>query len=651
MLHAIAWAGVVVAVAGFLATGLWRQVHWPRVSDALLLMGMASGLAWLLKRLAGLSMAGGIGLVWALVLLVMAGPLPVLAVALLAAAALGIGLRLNPHPVIALACGLGLIAGVLGWVVQWPVHLRWLHGPMVLVLVLLHRHAVIAALRRVRVGWTRQVAAAPTAAAWAMLLLGVAGAGTWLPTMQFDDLAYHLGLPTQLQQFGVYRPDAAQQVWAFAPWAGDVLQALARVLADADARGALNMLWLLLAAAGLHHITGALGGDARLRWAGLALFATVPLTQGLTASMQTELPAAATTLALGALLLQPTRQPGRRDALAGGVLLGLLAGLKLMHPVLALPLLLFGARRQRGLSWRDAVAALPAFVLAGGSSYLAAWLATGNPVLPLFNGRFGSPFMPARDFDDPRWHAGFDPLLPWDLSFHTHRYFEGHDGSAGLLLIAGIGLIVLALHAPSTRGWMLAAVVALTLALLPLQYARYAWVPLVLAIPAIAAAMGEVAPRQATALLVALCSLQFLLLANADWTIRSGAIKDSLSAIGRNTQVLQRFAPQRLLAARIDPTAPGTVLTVGGTLAELGPRGRTLAWYAPTNEASAAAADRDASGSLWRRWLRQQQVREVLVVEPDALTPALRAGLSRSGAARIETIDDSELWRLPAVAP
>src|SRR5690606_19299387 len=71
--------------------------------------------------------------------------------------------------------------------------------------------------------WEAARGAAPRAAFLATLVLFLASTGTWVPTMQYDDIAYHLGLPHQLQATGAYALDPTHHVWALAPWAGDVL--------------------------------------------------------------------------------------------------------------------------------------------------------------------------------------------------------------------------------------------------------------------------------------------------------------------------------------------------------------------------------------------------------------------------------------------
>ena len=53
-----------------------------------------------------------------------------------------------------------------------------------------------------------------------------------VPGELVPDVVYHLGLPWQLQDTARYAMDPVLQVWALAPWAGDVLQGVAQVLAN-----------------------------------------------------------------------------------------------------------------------------------------------------------------------------------------------------------------------------------------------------------------------------------------------------------------------------------------------------------------------------------------------------------------------------------
>lgn len=644
----LAWAGACALVAGALLERLDRQIHWPRVAESLVLLAIAALAGWIMRRWRGWPLAAGIALAWLVALVVSTGPVPLLAVLLLASLAHGLGSFLSRGP-IGLVAGLAILAGLAGWLVHLPLHHRW-SWTVSAVLVVGWRHRVLrdaasASIARLRAA----IEAAPRAAAVATALLGLASTGTWLPTVQFDDVAYHLGLPSQLAGTGMYALDPSHQAWALAPWAGDVLHGLAQLIAGREARGALNALWLVLLAACLHGLAGALGASPRLRWAAVALAATLPLTVALAAGMQTELAAGCALLALAWCIVAP-QAAGPHPMLTGGALLGLLIGLKALHPLAALPLLAWALWLHRGaISPARMLGAAAIAMAVGGSSYAQAWRVAGNPVLPLFNGWFRSPYFPPEDFDDPRWHAGLDWAMPWRMAFDgAHRYGEGFAGHAGLAWIGLAGLLVLAMTRPGLRGFALAAAAGLVLTLVPVQYARYAWPSLLLLVAAACAAATWLPRRDALSIIGLTCAMQLLVLANATWELRTGALK--LRLLAGSDAVLERYAPARL-AWRGVPADGRNVLVAGPRpLAETGTRGRATAWYDPPGERAARAANADPGGAAWIRYWREENIGHVLA-EDDAMTPALRRALERAGAREAHRAGTVRSWQLPEQLP
>src|SRR5690606_7343223 len=138
----------------------------------------------------------------------------------------------------------------------------------------------------------------------------------------------------------------------------------------------------------------------------------------LAGGMQTELPAMALLPVLAWLVLRDGPGASPRVLLAGAILFGALCGLKTMHAAVALPLLAWAGWRHRArIPWRWlAPATVVAFAI-GGSSYIHAWSIAGNPVLPLLNAHFRSPYFAPVDFNDSRWHGGLDADVLWDISF------------------------------------------------------------------------------------------------------------------------------------------------------------------------------------------------------------------------------------------
>lgn len=248
---ALLWAGPAACVAGLGIYRLWEHWRPGRFGELLLIALAVAGLAWGLRRVTRWSQAGCQVLVLVAALAVFAGPLPLLAAGLLGLAALAVGGLLAGPVAARCVYGLALLAGVVGWLLPLPIHSRWSYLALCLATIAWRRHAVLDALRDARIGWHDTIATAPRAAAWGVLALGLAATATWLPTLQADDLGYHLRLPWELQLRGRYAPDPWLHVWAVAPWASDVQHAIAQLLADREARGALNALWIALTAAGV----------------------------------------------------------------------------------------------------------------------------------------------------------------------------------------------------------------------------------------------------------------------------------------------------------------------------------------------------------------------------------------------------------------
>lgn len=593
---------------------------------------------------------------WAVGLVVFAGPLPLAATALLAAAALALGDRvLSSTPAtLRIVVGLVPIAGVLGWLLPFPLHRGWIYAPVLLALVASRPHAVLATLRALPGEWRGAVAAAPRAAAWAVATLGVATTTLWLPTMQFDDVAYHLGLPSQLQQLGHYRFDAMSQVWALAPWAGDVLHAVVQVLAGGEGRGALNALWLALLASGVFRLAQALGEDARGAFAAVALAASTPMLLWLLGGMQVELPTAVLLIAMAWVLATPVAASPWLDETRRTWALALLAAglmaLKASNALLAAPFAVWWLAQTRArLPWKSVVAASVVAIVLGASSYAyAAWL-SGNPFLPMFNDAFPNAYEQGSRLD-VRWFAGVGAVvdLPWRIAFETGRYVEAYPGGPGFLLVLLAGPVLAALARGPARALALVGLAAWLLPLLVIQYARYALPAVLLLAPVAVAGARRLGARPGFALLVLCWAAQMLFLANGSWQWRAGAPRYLLSPNRGETVLLSKLQPERVLAATLRDDPDVRVLAAGTepTHAEYGGRGFTIVAHDPTLAAAARAAGADGSVAAWRRFLRSHGFTHVTVRAGSSAT--LRAALPAMRAERIAVSGDAELWRLPA---
>ena len=652
MERALLWLGPLAVVIGLASPHLWKQWSPTRLTDLLLIALPVWGLSWLLGRLRRSPQAHWMVVLWALLLLLLAGPLPTLTTALLALAALALGGILLPRSPAALLAVLGilLLAGGVGWLLTLPVHYNWLYLLACVVLVLARSKQITETLRGARSRWTEAVTATPRLAAFSVLVIGLAAASCWLPTMQEDDLAYHLRLAWQLQQQGFYAPLPEYQVWAVAPWASDVVQAIAQLMSGDEARGPVNMFWLLALASGLWHLSANLGASMPARWLAAVIVISQPLTTTLAGGMQTELPIAAVLAWLFALVAGP-RDGSFRFWLSLAVLAGGLMAIKTTAAAMALLPLLWALFRHPWPSLPKIVAVLLLGLLVAGSSYVHAWLLTGNPVLPLFNAWFKSPYFAPVNFFDDRWYTGFGPTLFWDMSFHTHRHDGALDGGGSFLLVALAGPWLIALLRRQTRVAALVATCVLVLPLIPLQYMRYAYPGLAVLGAVLVSAAFAVDARRAAWIAIGLCVLQLGFQANAYWTLRYGAIKQAVKAAGRDEPLYKRYAPERIFAEQIrkagGPT--GNVLLLDpayGFFAEFGSHGRNVSWYSPRLQAAANEAGQDASGQAWITLMQREGVHDV-ILRQGSVTPAQREALRAAGAVQRGAIKESEWWSLP----
>lgn len=646
------WLGAVLLATGLFLHPVLQRWHGGRFSELLLVGGILLGLSWVIRRLRPWSTASVLALLWVAALLVFCGPLPVLATTLLMLASAALGGAAFPRQPFALQALLGalLLACGIGWMVMLPIHHQATYLLLCAALIGWRHAALRTVLGETTRHWREAVAGAPRMATFAVLLLGLASTACWIPTLQYDDLTYHLRLPWQLQEQGFYNADPRNQIWALAPWMSDLLHALPQVMAGAESRGPVAALWLLALGSGSWHLAACLGAAPRERWLAVALMASLPLTASLATSMQTEPLTAAALVWMAAVVARP-RDGSLRFWLLLAVLAGGMASAKLIAiPMAAVPLV-WALLRHPWPSLPRIALVLASGVAVGGASYVLAGWQAGNPVLPLYNAIFRSPWFAEENFLDARYQLGFGLDLPWRLTFDATRYFEAHEGAAGFALVGLAGVWLLALLQPRTRAAAVVATAALLAPLLPVQYLRYAYPGLALLCVVLAAAVTG-RSRAVVGLVVAVCVMNVAFLPNGNWMLRSGALKETLVAGGHDAPLMARYAPERILAAAIRASHEddGTVLLLDAGdafFAEFGSRGRTTSWYAPAFSDAAAHADQDPSGRAWAQLLRREQVRHV-ILRSETASDAAQQGLALLGAIPRQSVEGRQWWSVPA---
>jgi 4-amino-4-deoxy-L-arabinose transferase-like glycosyltransferase len=589
------------------------------------------------------------------------------ALALLLAAAIVVGSALSgranrPMAPSALAtaalAGIGVIVGIAGWLLPLPIH-----KPLVYLLVsgwivLAGRSRLHAALRDGAAAWRGAVAAQPAAAFLAVSVAGLAAILTWLPSLNPDDNAVHLLLAKQLLVDSYYRIDVSTQVFAVAPWFNDLLHGVLSLLSGAESRSAAGLAWLLFGCAGAYRLAGLLGARGAYPWLAATLYASHPLTAYFGMTLQVDAASAACLLHIAACCVEFAEEPEATvSPWTIGVLCGVIAALKVTNCVY---LALLGGwlvwRHARTGRWRALLLLLATAAVIAGSSYCYAWVITGNPIFPLYNGLFKSPYMAAVDFGDPRWHSGWHPGLLWSLTFSSGDYMEAYAGAAGLSLLALAGAWLVGLV---SGGWraalLLVALVGGAVVFYQVQYLRYI-VPALGLLGTVAVVAVGSTPFRRTGIvaLVALVLVQCSLVRTTSWILASGVAEQMLAQGPVSLRDIERrFVPERELVRQLgaedrefcllfaDPVTAYVALAPGRSL--------TTAFYDPRMRAVAEWASNDPTGARWQAALDRVGVTAV-EMRPAQAAPGLAKALSALGFSLAGQRGEAQLWSRDGLA-
>jgi hypothetical protein len=644
----LVWIGPTLLAVGFLTERMWRSLPAARALETLLISFLALTIGFVASRLLRVTLATSIACLFVVAAIWFIGFLPVLGVLLFSAAALSVGYAVarDRGHTLSIIVGVSLISATVGWLLPFPLHYRFIYFLLFIVIAARSRRRLVTVTVDFANAWRSAARESPRLFAFAVLVVGLASTVCWLPTVQFDDLAYHLGLPAQLSELHYYRMDVQSQIWALAPWSGDIVQAIAQILANGESRGAVDALWLLLIGALTWNLTTCLSAQASARYFAVALVASQPLTASLVGGMQAELPATAATLALALSVLQSKRPPNFRDAATFAIIAGFLLALKTGFIAIVVPLAIWSWCRTRWTP-RLFVAGLIIMPIVCGSSYMYATLTTGDPFFPLFSDLFHAHYA-ANVMNDSRWMAPIGASIPWGLTFHTDQFFEGWDGAAGFSMLGLIGAAIVALFARSTR-WLAACGIFAFLAVIStVHYFRYAYPALILLLPATVVAFAAFAPTRASIILLSsLIVLNLAYQSTANWTLHVGGVKHRL--IHRNPVAeTERYAPTRSLVRIARDRNPEAIVLFSSPeepfAAEMAGRGLTVSHYDPELEQARLLADGDVTGASWRAIFERTNAQYAIVSRKDSDASAITKALG--DAQMIREIGSDQLWQL-----
>jgi hypothetical protein len=593
--------GVAITVYGVTHTDVFHEQGYQRVLELFLCFLVALGISVLLaRRLPKQDRAPARFLhflsVIASAFAIALGPMQLLSVGLLTLAALAIGSALVRNGatnslsagVISLLCGFCIIGGIAGWLLYAPIHYGLAYAVLLVIPVLIRRKTLISYGRSAAVGLKNLSKRATYVHYLGIGVLAFCALPSWLPTIMSDDVYYHLQMPYQLAAEGRYRFDVDTQLWAVAPWLGDVLHSIGQLMAGESARGALNLIWHSATLILLYAIAQQFGLSLAWRFAAVALAATQPIWIAQSQGMQSELPTAA---CLAAVALLTLGAPKERDFRLAGVFFGAAMGLKISNVLLFAPFALiwliqrFNFKQEVSeyfVGAKQIGSAALWTLLVGGSSYVSAYVYTGNPVWPFGSAWFPTPVQDAAQ--NPLYNSAVDLSFFYDLQFQTGRFFECFNGAAGLqylVLLAALLPLLFAKNLRRTALVWLPALLGVVLLMAQIRYLRYPLPALMLLSIAIPIGLYALPTRTALTLICGVIALNFLQQVNGSHALRSGVLPFAhlLGRESANDAYLLEVAPVRLLARQMDDALVVQPFSLGDALPEFDVRAGAPVWH------------------------------------------------------------------------
>ncbi len=418
------------------------------------------------------------------------GILPVLSVGYLALVAVTIGHRLllltgsvdadGRGLGLRAALGYGVLLGIFQLTAFFPINTAGFVVLVTLPLVLLFRDSAIATLRE---GFSlltqpRKLNADTVSLLLPSSILLVLLVYASYPESHSDALVTHLMIPHQVSVHGEWSFDVSNFFFAVMP-KGTVWLFSAHYLVGGELAARLFNFLVTASSAWLVYATvrGIAGRTAGSLLA--ALFLSAPLTAWVVFVMFEDSLLAYLSLAAAVMLAKNWSRPSWQVAFLVTLLLSAAVATKIQGLFTAVPtaaLLLARIGWVRSVSMRQLCVCLVPLLCIGAVPYLTAAVITGNPVFPMFNEIFRSPFYPAVNFSDNRWSGKFSAGILYDLTFQTKRFMEGYDGAFGLghLLVLPAAIVATLLAKRSFALILLTILIVASALLMPLtQYARY----------------------------------------------------------------------------------------------------------------------------------------------------------------------------------
>lgn len=348
--------------------------------------------------------------------------------------------------------GAGCIGSAVGFLVAYPINSQALYICLLFLPLFTQLRNLRRALSSFRLGFGfSKQKFDPLMALIASLLLAISIVIA-LPEVGYDALATHLFIPNHVFHRGYWGYDPTIYVWATLPMLADWIYTTCFFVGGEVGARAINLMFLVALCDQTSRLVTKITDDVTASKIATLLVLSLPLTYIEVSTLFTEIIWASFLICtvLQTMQVCTKKELATVDITLPTTMFSFAAATKpvtlALLPAFLLLWLFFNKKHCLKIGVRALIIALAIAVILGMAPYIRAFIITGNPVFPFFNGIFESSFYYPTNFDNPIYDDGISLFTLFDATFNSSKYIEGRDGTLGfhffLLLPASFVLLL-----------------------------------------------------------------------------------------------------------------------------------------------------------------------------------------------------------------
>jgi len=304
------------------------------------------------------------------------------------------------------------------------------------------------------------------------------------PTMDFDALAMHLFVGSYLKNIHFWAFDPSMYVFSLNPMLADWIFAVGYMLDGEFCTRIISLFFVYLTAYQIYYLIRSYGATSYAASVSSVLFLSTPLILLESSGLHIEVIWTSYLLSGVMLLYKLTITKTKpldfdSDLSLISILMGMAMAIKMLtlaFLVIFIPCIFWALAQNRSFTYKRFFYPIGFFVLFASIPYLTAFLISGNPVFPLYNGIFKSPFYLQISQFDTRWPVGVNFNLIYDTLFHSGKFLESTIASPGFqwLFFLPVTILIIAFNRYSRPGFFLIlGVLSFIIIFNSINYLRY----------------------------------------------------------------------------------------------------------------------------------------------------------------------------------